>query len=74
MGPAVTVLAGLYRKRGFLIMGLGSAEPHFALLDKADMPYLLQLENGRYATNKYNKATGIGPLGWQNTVLKAIKS
>lgn len=72
-GKAVKILTRLF-KRGFgkvKTVGLGDSENDFEMLDKTDVGYLVQRNNGSYASEKYKKGKGIGPVGW-NKIIKGV--
>ncbi len=73
-GKAVNILSGLYRKQSGDIrtIGLGDSSNDFPMLDNVDKPYLVIRPDGSYSSGKYIKAEGIGPIGWNKTVLKEL--
>ena len=74
-GKAIKILINLYKRKYKKIIsyGFGDSRNDFEMLDVVDYPYLIQKINKKYALDKYNKAQGIGPVGWNNTVLKLFK-
>ncbi|MDA8431907.1 MAG: HAD-IIB family hydrolase [Nitrospiraceae bacterium] len=77
-GTAVSVLAGLYRKqRGDIVtVGLGDRPNDFPMLETVDIPVLVRQPDERYAEvlniAGLVKADGIGPEGWNKTVLDIL--
>lgn len=73
-GKAVKILSDLFKKKykEMKTMGLGDSENDFAMLDSVDMPYLVMKSDKSYACDKYNKADGIGPVGWNKIVRDVI--
>ncbi len=73
-GKAVKILTGLYEKQygTVLTFGLGDSHNDFSMLDVVDNAYLVKRRNGTYATEKYNKADGVGPEGWNQVVLRDV--
>lgn len=69
-GKAVKILTRLFRKKFGRIktIGLGDSRNDFEMLDKTDVRYLVQRGNRSYASEKYKKARGIGPVGWNKAV------
>jgi mannosyl-3-phosphoglycerate phosphatase len=73
-GKAVRILTGLYRKEyaDVVTYGIGDAENDFAMLDNVDNAFLVQRKDGNYTSEKYGKAKGIGPEGWNSLVLSLL--
>jgi mannosyl-3-phosphoglycerate phosphatase len=71
----VEILTNLFaRKFGDICtIGLGDSENDFPMLEKVDRAYLVMKPNGKYASQKYENAKGIGPEGWNTTVLKEVE-
>ena len=71
-GKAVKELLKLYKKeyKDIESYGFGDSDNDFKMLDVVDHPYLVQKVDSSYASDKYNKAQGIGPEGWNKTVLE----
>lgn len=78
-GKAVDVLKGLYqRKFGDIVtIALGDSPVDFPMLEKVDYPMLVRNYKGehdrRIALPNLIRAEGIGPEGWNKTVLKLIQ-
>ncbi len=74
-GKAVKILSNLLKKKFKKIktIGIGDSENDFEMLDNTDISYLVQRPNGSYASEKYKKAKGIGPLGWNNAVKEVLQ-
>lgn len=74
-GDAVKKLSGLFRKKygKLTTIGIGDAENDFEMLDSVDAAYLVMKGGGDYASEKYNKADGIGPEGWNLVVINELK-
>ena len=74
-GKAVKILSNLLRKKFGKIetVGIGDSRNDFEMLDKTDISYLVQRPNGSYASEKYIKAEGIGPVGWGKAVKEVLK-
>ena len=75
-GKAVTILIELFRKKYGEIktMGIGDSENDFEMLDNVDKAYLVMRQDGTYASEKYLKAEGIGPEGWNKAIRKEIEN
>jgi mannosyl-3-phosphoglycerate phosphatase family protein len=79
-GRAVEVLKGLYSKqRGEIItIALGDSVNDIAMLERADYPVVIQKQDGSYNSEVIQqvkgciKAGGIGPDGWNRSVLKLL--
>ena len=78
-GKAVKILKGYYeRARGDVkTIGLGDSFNDLPLLKSVDYPVLVQKEDGSYeeriALPRLIKARGIGPAGWNETVMALIQ-
>jgi predicted mannosyl-3-phosphoglycerate phosphatase (HAD superfamily) len=66
----------LYKKKygEIITVGLGDSENDFKMLDKVDRPYLVMRMDRTYASDKYFKAGGIGPSGWNLAVRKEVEN
>jgi len=75
-GRAARILTELFmRKYGDIItIGLGDSENDFKMLDSVNRPYLVMRKNKSYALDKYIRARGIGPAGWNLAVKKEAKN
>jgi mannosyl-3-phosphoglycerate phosphatase len=73
-GKAVNMLKRLFKRqfREIRTYAFGDSKNDFAMLDVVDKPYLVQSQNKKYASNKYKRAGGIGPEGWNKAVLKEV--
>lgn len=74
-GKAVRILADLYRKKynKIITCGLGDSENDFEMLEFADKAYLIQKPDGSFASEKFGKAEGAGPEGWNRAILELFK-
>ncbi len=74
-GKAVRILAGLYRRKykKIITCGLGDSENDFGMLKTVDQAYLIQKPDGSFASEKFGKAEGIGPEGWNRAVFSLFK-
>jgi mannosyl-3-phosphoglycerate phosphatase family protein len=80
-GTAVSYLTTLYRRQmgeNIVTVGLGDRPNDFPMLKAVDIPVLVQQPDGRYAHVPHIpsliKAEGIGPEGWNKTVLKILSA
>lgn len=75
-GKAVSIVTELFRRKygDIVTVGLGDSENDFKMLDNVTKPYLVMKKNKSYASDKYNKAEGIGPEGWNLAVKKEVKN
>ena len=75
-GKAVRIMTELLRQKysSLITIGVGDSENDFKMLDEVAVPYLVMRKNKKYASDKYNKAGGIGPEGWNLAVKKEIKN
>ncbi|MBR9690237.1 HAD-IIB family hydrolase [Candidatus Woesearchaeota archaeon] len=72
-GKAVKILTNIYKKnKDVLTVGLGDSKNDFEMLDIVDKAIIVQKKDESYASNKYDKAKGIGPKGWNNAIKEAI--
>lgn len=73
-GTAVSVLSDLYRRQlgDIITVGLGDRPNDFPMLQKVDLPVLVQKPDGNYAEDLdvpgLIRAKGIGPEGWNKAV------
>jgi len=78
-GEAAMILTGLYRGMvgKVLTVGLGDSLNDFPLLDAVDIPRLVRKPGGDYQRGVPGKRVriteGIGPAGWNQAVLEAIR-
>jgi mannosyl-3-phosphoglycerate phosphatase len=74
-GKAVKELLKLYKKKYGKIKsyGFGDAKNDFEMLKNVDEGYLVKKPDGTYESNKFKKAEGIGPMGWNKTVKKILR-
>ena len=72
-GKAVKILIKLFKKKfgEVFSVGVGDSENDFDMLDAVDSGYLVQGVDKSYASNKYKKAKGVGPGGF-NWVVKQL--
>jgi mannosyl-3-phosphoglycerate phosphatase len=75
-GKAVSVVTVLFKRKygNIITIGLGDSENDFKMLDKVDRAYLVMKPDKSYAIDKYIKAEGIGPLGWNLAVKKEVEN
>ena len=73
-GKAVSILINLFKKEYNKITtyGFGDSENDFEMLDSVDKGYLVMKKNKKYASKKFKKANGIGPLGWSKTIKEKV--
>ncbi len=71
-GKAVKILLNLFRHQygDIKAIAIGDSENDFEMLDAVDIGFLVKKKNGSYATNRYKKAKGIGPEGWNTIVIR----
>lgn len=74
-GKAVNILKKLFKKqfKNTKTYAFGDSKNDFDMLNVVDEPYLVKKPDKKYASEKYKKAKGIGPNGWNKTILKIIK-
>jgi mannosyl-3-phosphoglycerate phosphatase len=77
-GLAVRLLTSIYNEEAdkpLVIAGLGDSPNDYTMLRAVTIPYLVKRHDGSYATTfkGFNKADGIGPVGWNKSVLKFLK-
>jgi len=74
-GKAVKILINLFKKKYGIIStyGFGDANNDFEMLNSVDKGYLVMKNNRKYASKKYRKAYGVGPVGFNKEVLKILK-
>jgi len=69
-GKAVQILCELLRKKFSEIktVAIGASPNDFPMLDIVDRPYLVRSRNDMHASEKYIKAWGKGPDGWNYAI------
>ncbi len=74
-GKAVRILTKMLKKKIGKIktIGFGDSENDFDMLDNVDVPYLVKRPNNKYKSKRYNKANGIGPVGFNKVILEVLK-
>ena len=74
-GKAVKILSELLKRKykTIVTVGIGDSENDFSMLDNVDRAYLLKENNDIFASDKYLKVRGIGPVGWTEIIEKEIK-
>lgn len=74
-GKAVRILSNLFKRKYGKIktIGIGDSKNDFKMLDNTDVGYLVQRHNGSYASEKYKKVKGIGPVGWDRAVKGVLR-
>jgi mannosyl-3-phosphoglycerate phosphatase len=79
-GKAIAILIKLYKKQfGHIITAaLGDSPNDIPMLKRVDYPIVIKKPDGKYNSRirlqKRIKAEGIGPAGWNQAVLKLIKT
>ena len=77
-GKAVSILIDLYKQKygSVITIGLGDSPNDAPMLNEVDIPIVIQKPDGTYDTlmtnPKFIKANGIGPEGWNNSMLSLI--
>ncbi|MBI5640529.1 MAG: HAD-IIB family hydrolase [Nitrospirae bacterium] len=77
-GKAVSVLAALYRRQhgNIRTIALGDSPNDIPMLEKVDVPVLVQKQNGLYEPQvdmpKLVKADGVGPGGWNSALIDLL--
>jgi mannosyl-3-phosphoglycerate phosphatase len=74
-GDAVRILSDLYRKRynKIITYGFGDSENDFGMLKAVNRAYLVKRPDGSFASEEFERADGVGPEGWNKTVLRLLK-
>jgi len=74
-GKAVRMLINLYRRKYNKITtyGFGDSENDFGMLRTVDKPYLVKRPDGSFASEEFERVDGVGPEGWNKTVLGLLK-
>lgn len=75
-GKAVKILSDLFRREysDIKTIAIGDSKNDFQMLDVVNGGFLVKKKNGSYASNKYKKAKGVGPEGWNDVILREISS
>jgi len=73
-GEAVKIMSDLFRRKygDIKTIAIGDSENDFQMLDSVDEGFLVKKKDGSYASNKYRKAKGVGPEGWNDIVQKEV--
>jgi mannosyl-3-phosphoglycerate phosphatase len=78
-GKAVTILTDLYKQKygAATTIGIGDSPNDLPMMEKIDVPIIVQKPDGAYdpslmAIPKSIKAEGIGPEGWNDTMISLI--
>ena len=73
-GEAVKILSDLFRRKygNIKTFAIGDSENDFQMLKVVNKGFLVKKKDGSYASNKYGKANGVGPEGWNNIVQREI--
>ncbi len=73
-GKAVMILSRLFKRKFGRIrtIGLGDSRNDFEMLNNVDKGYLVRRKDKGYSSEKYIKAKGIGPVGWNKAVKKVL--
>lgn len=77
-GKAIRILMRFYKRAygNICTAGLGDSLNDLPLLQNVDYPYLMQKEDGSYTAEitipNIIKASGVGPAGWNNSVIRFI--
>jgi mannosyl-3-phosphoglycerate phosphatase len=80
-GKAVRLLSNMYKENWNsepLTVGIGDSLNDFPMLKAVDIPVLVRKKNNTYDENilkrlKVQKAKGIGPSGWNQTVINLVR-
>jgi mannosyl-3-phosphoglycerate phosphatase family protein len=78
-GKAVSILSKLYREKfgQILTVAIGDSPNDVAMLEKVDIPVIVQKPNGTYdkgiAVDTLMRAEGIGPYGWNKAVARIVR-
>ncbi len=69
-GKAVSILCDLLRKKygDIKTIAIGASPNDFPMLDAVDRPYLVKIQKNVHTSEKYIKAWGIGPDGWNYAI------
>ncbi len=79
-GKAVSILIKLYRKKfcEIITIAIGDSLNDLPMLEKVDYPVIVRKTDGKYDPNiklkNVIKANGTGPEGWNDAVLKILRS
>jgi mannosyl-3-phosphoglycerate phosphatase len=75
-GNAVKILHKLYKRQYTVCktMALGDSYNDVSMLNTVDIPYLVKQPDGRYISEDYNHAKGVGPNGWCKAVVDEISN
>lgn len=79
-GKAVSILIKLFKEKfsDIITIALGDSPNDSPMLEKVDYPIIVQKNNGNYDPNikvkNIIRANGIGPLGWNNAIMKILRS
>ena len=75
-GKAVSILIELFKKKfkDIETVAFGDAENDFPMLDAVDKGFLDQKPNRTYASKRYLKAKGVGPIGLNKEVINELKT
>ena len=73
-GEAVKIMSDLFRRKysDIKTIAIGDSGNDFQMLDSVDDGFLVKKKDGSYASNKYRKAKGVGPKGWNDIVQKEV--
>ncbi len=75
-GKAVGTLINLYKKhfkKEIVSYAFGDSKNDFEMLEAVDNGFLVKKFNNKYASSRYKKANGIGPIGFNKEVLKILR-
>jgi len=75
-GKATKTLINIYKKefKKIVTYGFGNSKNDLEMLNAVDNGYIIKSFNNKYASNKYKKAQGVGPKGFNNEILKLLKN
>lgn len=74
-GHAVCFLTNLFKKEfsNVSTLGFGDSKNDFSMLENVDRGFLVKKYDNGYASDVFFHAEGVGPVGWNKTVLKQLK-
>jgi len=74
-GKAVKKLIHIYKKqfKKIVTYGFGDSKNDFEMLKEVNNGFLVKRFNNKYISNKYKKANGVGPVGFNKEVLRILK-
>jgi mannosyl-3-phosphoglycerate phosphatase len=75
-GEAIKILSDLFRRKygDIKTIAIGDSENDFQMLEVVNEGFLVMKKDGSYTSNKYKKAKGVGPEGWNDVILREVLS